>query len=38
VNGFGGIMEVVKNKGKWKRWAREGGLRVSNPEGNLRVE
>ncbi|KAK0581278.1 hypothetical protein LWI29_011994 [Acer saccharum] len=36
--GSGGNVEVIKKKGKWKRWAREGWRRDSNPEGELRVE
>ncbi|KAK4843562.1 hypothetical protein QYF36_009906 [Acer negundo] len=31
-------LEASKKKGKWKRWAREGGRREAEPEGELVVE
>ncbi|TXG67284.1 hypothetical protein EZV62_008559 [Acer yangbiense] len=42
--GFAGCNKVPvalnlgKKKGKWKRWAREGGQRDSEPEGSLQVD
>ncbi|KAI9193922.1 hypothetical protein LWI28_001392 [Acer negundo] len=37
-NEFGGNVEVIKKKRKWKRWRREGGRRDSNTEGELWVK